>query len=969
MKAFNVKSLTGILLAVFVFITFLPLPASADDLDDGWMEWEEAFAEDENDPIPSEDTAVEQEQSGMAHNHDEAIAETVGESKEPVLATEAYEFFKAAGFLVPQLSELSPQSPITRAQFLSVVGKLCNLSESGPWSNIYWDVPLYHWAAPYIYGMRDLKYVNGFSETEFRPDAPITWGQVLKIAVYILGYGPILEKGNVIYPDTYVMQAGKLRLLPDGISAYDNVSNEEAFDFLYETVQSHIILMKTISSGSVTYVKSTDSFLAEYHGIYSAVGRVSFNGESGLNEQIKAGHNNVIIGGQLLLKNNVHVRDMLGMQVEYFYRDNGGQKELIYATPTGSDNVIVIDAGDLAINDPAFSADTICYFDNDKLKYAHIEGGARFIYNGRCDDSYNGDSYKIEAGTLKLVSYTGGKSYNLIIAEEPSNCFVSVTDPVNKILHDAYGGILDLSGYKSVEIYNASGEALDFEDIKVNNVVTYIADVYGEHIVLYVSNRKVSGVVEVVNGDQLKTSSYTIDDKEYELAVNVRRAIQADLVNCSGPVAGLRYTFYLDKNGYIGGIDATENEFTYALLCKYAAGSGLDMYGKLMLQVVLDNGAVSVFYTANSFTVNDVASTAEALKSKIDSYSAFPLLRLSFNGKGEIRTIEFAADTSSAVADATAYGYDDTKFSLDYYNAKSEHRGGGLMVFDGNYRLNPDSVVFLIPKKVDGTAVEAEDIKIENPYDLVHRANYSAALYDADATLSARAAVITEINKDYDDYVFVVDKVSTVINKNGETATNVKGFSNGKYISITEKTAGIMLRAKKSLAELRPELSAMDVTRILPGDVFKFVSSGGEAEAAKFLYSLSLPKSAFVSSVKDQTRDKIAGTNSIIVGSVYALTPYALSTVNPVYADVPIASGMISAATTELQGLISTHTLYNTVVLVYNSKKNKVTLGTLADVGVSQIPAKDGSLSIDGSNTWVLIHRAGDTAYEIVVIK
>lgn len=873
-----------------------------------------------------------------------------------------FRFFKAAGILVPELYELQENAPMTRAQFVSIASRLCGLGNvTFPSTNSYWDVPAGHWAASYIYGMRDMHYVSGYSEHEFRPDEPITYGQALKITLSILGYNDNVVQKYGSYPEGHIRLGSKLDLLPNVSSADSVVFCKKALELLYKATEVEL-LESVFKDGEYVYTKSGETLLSEYFDIYEDDGILTFDGYTGLDSDEKLAENQVVIGGRILERNGIDVQKLLGMSVRYFYCRSTSDYELVYVEAKENANkVLIIDAEDLAIDDPQFSVNNICYYDkNDRIRVANISQLARFVYNGRSYDEFGSSDYKIEAGTLTLISHSGSNAYDVIIAQEFENCFVNAVDLQGRKIYDSYGGVIELEEYDYVTIFNEAGDSISLENISKNNVVSCFHSLDGENLILYVSESKVSGVISAISNDGRKGITYTIGEKEYRLAANVMEAIAKNLIDICSPELGFRYDVYLDKAGRIAGLVMTEEKMQYALFCASSMDKGINS-DRCLLKLVLESGELVIAQTAKKFTVNGVNSTGAALKSALDTYSDYPVIRVAFNGLGEIREIELAADKSTYDDDAqsgdkTPVGYNEEKFTMDFSGDKIAYRGYSIMVFYDKYRMNPDTVVFLLPYKESGETIEPEEVTVVPSSYLSHGQAYNITLYDADATLSVNAVVAQPTNFGYYNGLFVVNKVSHVTNESGDDVIRITGFQKGVLTTLTEKEPGIILKAKETLASKRPDLQGLDKNRVKTGDVFRFYSVDGEIVAGQLLYSCSVPKQRYIATFSKPTSDRLYSNQVIVSGPVHAVSPYAVTTVNP-------------DTKTEITGSIASHTLYNTVIMVYDSQEDNVYLGSMADILPDTQPDKSGTITFDDNSTWIVIYRQSDTANEIIVIK
>ena len=81
-----------------------------------------------------------------------------------------------------------PNNPITRAEFSVIVCKANNIKATSARNN-FEDVKG-HWAEGYITALNRRKYINGYPNGEFQPDSPITRAEVVTVLNKVLNREP-----------------------------------------------------------------------------------------------------------------------------------------------------------------------------------------------------------------------------------------------------------------------------------------------------------------------------------------------------------------------------------------------------------------------------------------------------------------------------------------------------------------------------------------------------------------------------------------------------------------------------------------------------------------------------------------------------------------------------------------------------------------------------------------------------------
>ncbi|MDP4133902.1 MAG: S-layer homology domain-containing protein, partial [Bacillota bacterium] len=111
-----------------------------------------------------------------------------------------------------------PDNTITRAEVAKVlVCALGNADQAAGMTgnNTFTDVPSTHWAAGYINYCASFGIINGVGNGKFDPDSPVTYEQIAKMIVAMLGYTPVANvKGG--YPTGYLYVANSMVKITKG---------------------------------------------------------------------------------------------------------------------------------------------------------------------------------------------------------------------------------------------------------------------------------------------------------------------------------------------------------------------------------------------------------------------------------------------------------------------------------------------------------------------------------------------------------------------------------------------------------------------------------------------------------------------------------------------------------------------------------------------------------------------------------
>ena len=111
--------------------------------------------------------------------------------------------------------ELRLNDTITRAEAVKMVCCLGNIDINSNGSNInnkyFKDIPQDYWAIKYVNNAKIVGIVDGDEYGNFNPEDDITYNEIIKMIIAVLGYSPMANKVGG-YPNGYIMVATQLGL-------------------------------------------------------------------------------------------------------------------------------------------------------------------------------------------------------------------------------------------------------------------------------------------------------------------------------------------------------------------------------------------------------------------------------------------------------------------------------------------------------------------------------------------------------------------------------------------------------------------------------------------------------------------------------------------------------------------------------------------------------------------------------------
>ncbi|MDR1131180.1 MAG: S-layer homology domain-containing protein [Oscillospiraceae bacterium] len=168
----------------------------------------------------------------------------------------------ALGVLGGRDGDFHPDRPLTRAEFVAMLSHFEALAAYT--DLVFPDVPLTHWAYPYIASAVAKGWLNGFEDGSFRPDAGLTRAQAAVILNRVLGR----------YPDKAYIDAN-----PDMRIFVEALENHWAYYDIMEATVSH---REQLSGGAESWLSHEDMGFTAVTGRYYIRNRLRYyDGEAG----------------------------------------------------------------------------------------------------------------------------------------------------------------------------------------------------------------------------------------------------------------------------------------------------------------------------------------------------------------------------------------------------------------------------------------------------------------------------------------------------------------------------------------------------------------------------------------------------------------------------------------------------------------------------------------------------------------
>ena len=483
--------------------------------------------------------------------------------------------------------ETEGNSPITRAEFATILGKTLKVGGETSDTRYFTDVPMNHWALGYINALTEKNIISAAEDKLFRPNDKITVDEAVKLLVSGLGYGVIAD-GAGGYPTGYRSIAKQCDFRIYG--GTEPLTLYRSYILIYDALKADTYKIVSTSGGKIGYETSDENLLAENFDIYEVEGTVMQSSGISVDGKTKKGENTeetlkiVRIDDEQYIS-DIDMYDYIGRNTVVYYRqaEDKDPKTIIYREDyKKADKITEISSDDFV----EFKDNRLKYEDGNKVKEIKVPVSTWVIKNGKSVRENTADAIRITKGTIRVIDIDNNSEADVLIIWEYKNIFI---DRINTSDFQLYDKITNSDVVKLndddtiVRIVNSSGAQKSFSDIKANTLLTvYESD---EYVKAVINSDPVSAVFFGLNEgeDEYKAELgksesdrtwYDIDPDYYNTYIKGKYYVNnAGETIFTGDIklsVGNSVTYYKDdagKIGYFSGLNASA--WTYGYLTKF----------------------------------------------------------------------------------------------------------------------------------------------------------------------------------------------------------------------------------------------------------------------------------------------------------------------------------------------------------------------------------------------------------------
>lgn len=704
-----------------------------------------------------------------------------------VTVLSALEIFKGASE-----DEFKPDDNVTRQDFETVLSKL--------------------------QGVEDVNIPENQDSTKI--DEIITFEEAVKRIVDLIGYGlDAQQRGG--YPSGYLAVASEKHILKN-IPTGQPLSRGMFAQMVYNAIDVDIMQQQVYGDKAQYASEDGKTLLTENLKITKGTGIVTANSRSDLSGHYSLGKNELEIGGEIYKCTQTTAQDYLGCEVEFYSKvdDVSNENTILYAEKTDDNQILSIPANNIV----DYNSLKYTYFKDKDKDTANSEvslpNSVDIIYNGKAitKADFQLINFKPDAGKVVLIDNNGDGQYEVLSIESYENYVVDSVDISDNYIYPKYGkDILQLDvddNSKRVTISDRDGNPVLLSDIYEWDVLS-VTDSIDHNVKNVIVTKEVAeGNVDEV-GEEDGFAVYMVQDKALKLAAGYPISILDDVK------VGDAFKFYLDVEGRVAGYQFDNNsDLKIAYLMAAGTTQGLDRRVQIKVFDVEQQAAV-VLNCSDKTTVNDVQNnvvnevqknTDQLMTVLCDNNGKVrnSLIRYRINEDNNVVELQLPYDNNNSINDGP--NCLQLMYKSPVKNPSTGARDGCWYSIDGKVFHIPilKSDLSAISNWVDGFSVNSQTTFLFVPsdrndaegYQLKKITDYAEGQVIVDAYRTSNDADSAEIVVQYagdgsetsgssdandidgitkDTLVYLIDKITTVIDKDGNTVNKIYAYSkNGK---------------------------------------------------------------------------------------------------------------------------------------------------------------------------------------------
>lgn len=744
------KKLISILIAASMSFSVIAAAASNDDdgaLTEGQMELESEQFEDEmqsDRPSGEEDKTGTEEDSGTGNQNSSEKEKFTEKELNCIRLLSRLNIAEWEG-----LSYNDMLAPVSRADAVTVLLRLLGFSEnvseeSGVMNTtltypdlfaevmeksknvttdaIFTDVPQGHRAYEAVRAAYILGLIKGSGGGLFNPDSAVTYEQLAKMAVYVIGYeNEAYVKGG--YPNGYVRVMHDKKIFPKNISKLTQPVAKLSFaGIIKEITDTPVLSIKSISGDTVKYSAADgETVLSNYMSIEKKKGTVDGNRFSCYGGGKTSGAT-VSIDSEVFKDSGFEGDGLLGQLVTCYYKDD----RALALFPERKSQIIVSADDVNKCGNIQHGGAYISYEKDGKAHTEYIADNAVYIKNNTLLSAASEADFDFDDGYITLTDNDGDSRFDVVSAAEYDIYITDSVLPESEKIGDKSKtkATLDLSDRDYVLRRQGGGklELSEIEEFDCLNVITPI-NAEGRYEII-VTSSKSEGTITAHDDEKIY-----IDGAPYKTSNGI---LPTDAEN------GKKCTFVTDASGKIAYLSINNNgSGTYGWVLRAMLDPKQKLKKRIALKLAKEDKKDEVLYTDTEVKIDGKRIAAEKA---INQLGDRMLIKYTLSEDGAVDEIFLPKLNDNKSVDTEHFSL-DCKLTKAYNNYN--YRYGEM------YNMTTSTLVILTVNddyEKPELLTDASNCLITNRSSLSYNtAKYSnVEIYDADENYSIGVAVIKD---------------------------------------------------------------------------------------------------------------------------------------------------------------------------------------------------------------------------------
>lgn len=408
-----------------------------------------------------------------------------------------------------------PNISLTRAEFSQLAASMLNMDLSAS-KTYFTDVGPDHWAYGPIGFMVAKGYLKGYEDQTFRPDNEISFHEAVAILIRILGYQYKADR-NGGYPYGYYTVASELSMLKGiNLSGETILKRDAACKIINNALDIPLVELTGVDGESGSYETDPEvTPLTRYLKMERGTGIVTANEFVSVRNTPLASEDEIIVNGEHLACRQSEDQNFVGYRVKYVYKldEDSEIKNLIDIRKVDNTELTVEREDFLSCKDGTF-----LYEDSsDKERRVSLSPTIDIIYNGEWKAFDESIFEAVKYGSFTFINNNRDNAYDVIVINDYNKMIVAgtinKTDYIVSDTNDASNRVVLDPEEKTILLFDAQGNKIDFSEIKTDNVL--LVKENSNVTEVYVSSNTAAGTITSITDDDeifIESKGYKVND-------------------------------------------------------------------------------------------------------------------------------------------------------------------------------------------------------------------------------------------------------------------------------------------------------------------------------------------------------------------------------------------------------------------------------------------------------------------------